>query len=242
MEITIIIPFLNEREEVKNTLLSIQSTTKAKIPVILINDASDDGYDYESIARQFDCKYVKHEKRIGSGASKEEGIGLCQTTYFLVLDAHMRFYQQGWDQVLLSHLEKNPRSLLCCQTKALLKDKSNQVIEEKEHKVRCGARISFDTKHLFRASWIHTALAHASTLVDIPCVLGAAYACEKKYWQYLNGFKGLITYGSEEELISIKVWLEGGRCILINDLVVGHIYRKAFPYIVPHADAVYNKL
>jgi hypothetical protein len=28
---------------------------------------------------------------------------------------------------------------------------------------------------------------------DIPCVLGAAYACSRQYWQYLKGLSGIIS-------------------------------------------------
>lgn len=50
MEITIITPFLNEEKEVKNTVLSIRSTSEKKLPIILIKDSSADGYDSESTA------------------------------------------------------------------------------------------------------------------------------------------------------------------------------------------------
>ena len=46
-------------------------------------------------------------------------------------------------------------------------------------------------------------------VVDIVCLLGAAYACNKSYWKYLGGLMGLRAYGLDEQFISIKVWMEG---------------------------------
>lgn len=73
-------------------------------------------------------------------------------------------------------------------------------------------------------------------------MLGAAYATSKKYWQRLRGLEGLHNYGSDEQFISLKVWLEGGRCTLLKDVVVGHIYRKHAPYQILGRDSAYNLL
>ena len=54
--------------------------------------------------------------------------------------------------------------------------------------------------------------------------------------------KGLIYYGSDEELLSTKVWCEGGKCILVKDWVAGHLYRNSFPYVVPPKEMLYNRL
>ena len=94
--LTIIIPFLLEKEEVEQTLANMYQYLEDEIDVILINDASDDGYDYKSVADKYRALYVENEERIGVAASRDKGIELCQTPYFLLLDAHMRFYNQTW--------------------------------------------------------------------------------------------------------------------------------------------------
>lgn len=42
--------------------------------------------------------------------------------------------------------------------------------------------------------------------------------------------------------MSIKTWLEGGRCLLLKDVIIGHIYRKRFVYSVDMACVFYNKM
>lgn len=76
----------------------------------------------------------------------------------------------------------------------------------------------------------------------IPCVLGAGYASSKTFWQELKGLEGLFSYGSDEVLISLKVWLSGGVCKLLPNVLIGHIYRETSPYKHYSEKRVYNRL
>ncbi|WP_285820770.1 glycosyltransferase family 2 protein [Bacteroides acidifaciens] len=58
-QLTIIIPFLNEGEEIANTLSSIQDTATGMPTILLINDASTDGYNYRTAAEQYNCEYIQ---------------------------------------------------------------------------------------------------------------------------------------------------------------------------------------
>lgn len=240
-QLTIIIPFLNEGEEIANTLFSIKDTVTEMPNILLINDASTDEYDYQSIAEQYNCEYIQHEKRLGVAESRNEGVRICGTPYFLLLDGHMRFYEKGWDEKLLALLQENPRTILCGQTKKLLRNKDGEIVEG-EHKTCYGAYIDMSEVRIFKAAWNYEDPMPFTPLSEIPCILGAAYACNKEYWLHLHGLEGLRYYGLDEELLSLKVWCEGGRCLLVKDWIVGHIYRTEFPYEVPSKEIVYNRM
>lgn len=239
MGLTIIIPFLNEGVEVERTVASIRETATETPDIILINDASEDGYDYQSVADKYGCSYILHETRAGVANSRQEGIEKSKTDYFLLLDGHMRFYEKGWDKLLLQHLRENPRALICCQTNELNKNEDGEVVEKNQDHKPFGAYIDFN---IFHVRWNYTDPAPFSNLAEIACVYGAAYACNKVYWTYLHGLNGLQSYGADEQLISIKVWMEGGKCLLAKDITVGHIYRKRFPYEVMKTHIAYNQL
>jgi hypothetical protein len=51
-------------------------------------------------------------------------------------------------------------------------------------------------------------------------------------------------YGADEAYLSLKVWLEGGRCLLIGDVVAGHLFRTSAqrPYEAWNIDMIYNKM
>lgn len=241
-KLTVIIPFLNEGEEIRNTVESIMGNGGEETELILINDASTDDYDYERVAREYKARYVLHPERKGVAASRDEGVSLCSTPYFLLLDGHMRFYDSLWIGRIVSELEKDERQLLCCQTKVLGKENGTVFIKE-GHAIGFGAKINIcNEEGILDIKWLINESEPEKRLEEIPCVLGAAYAAHKSYWEYLRGLKGLLYYGSDEMYISIKVWLEGGKCRLLKDVLIGHIYRDKFPYPVESQYTLYNKL
>jgi glycosyltransferase involved in cell wall biosynthesis len=242
--LSIIIPFLNEGNEVENTLESIYLHSNDNIEVIIINDASTDDFDYQSVAKKYNVHYIVNEERMGVAASRDKGVNLCSTPYFLLLDAHMRFYDHQWIDKIIDQLEKDSRAVLCCQSKSLCVEK-REVVEDKAPSKTYGAYIDFHNhKNLLGAVW--TRLEYPgnsnSDTAPIACILGAGYACSKRYWQYLKGLEGLICYGSDETYFSLKVWLEGGKCLLLKNVIIGHIYRTQFPYPVEFLHTLYNRL
>lgn len=240
-ELTIIMSFLNEKEEVRNTILNILKYANNLVDIIVINDASTDLYDYESDLSDLNILYIKNDSRKGSPASRDIGVGLVKTPYFLILDAHMRFYDSDWVHTIVNTLKENDRRLLCCNTKALFKSDNGEILEPKRKKV-FGAKILFDTDSPLDVVWNTIERKENTNIELIPCVLGASYATSKKYWTYLKGLRGLVNYGGEEAYISMKVYLEGGTCELLKNTFVGHIYRDIFPYEVDLEDIIYNKL
>lgn len=241
-KLTIVIPFLNEEEEVRNTVISIREHVDCKIDIILINDASDDQYDYEEDLKDCNVRLIENKERLGSAKSRNLGISLVQTPYFLSLDAHMRFYEKEWLDIIVEKLEDDDRKILCCQTKVLNKSFWGEIETPVKSPV-FGAHILFERGADFlNVKWNKKESCPGIDTEKIPCVLGAAYACSKRYWTYLKGLKGLVGYGGEEAYISMKVYMEGGCCELLKNVIVGHIYRTRFPYRMSSDDLVYNKL
>lgn len=242
-KLTVIMPFLNEKEEVDRTLQSIRQTSD-DVAIILIDDASTDGYDYKTTAQTYGAVYIRHRERKGVAASRDEGVAACTTDYFLLLDAHMRFYRNDWADILTRRLDDDDRVLLCCQTKALFVDADGQVACLPDRKTSYGAHVNlYDSLYLFEPAWcVKRKAVVRPGCMEIPCVLGAGYAASKRYWTYLKGLSGLKQYGNDEPYISMKVWMEGGRCLLVNRVTIGHIYRTTPPYPLDFAFRVYNRL
>lgn len=238
-ELTVVIPFLNEGKEVRSTIESIIETIGDKVDIIVINDCSDDGYDYEKDLKEFHLIYIRNSFRIGAASSKEKGVQLTTTPYFLLLDAHMRFYDNQWAYIIVNTLKKDERQLLCCQTAPL--EKKNGVVRKKETSTTYGAFATFNYNEYIPGirwnRWKSNLLLKGN---EIPCVLGAGYAASKRYWNYLHGLQGLRHYGCEETFISIKVWLEGGKCRLLPEITIGHIYRHTPPYRIVNTAMNFN--
>ena len=238
--LTVVIPFLNEGDEVGKTVRSIRNTAGRKVDIIVVDDHSDDGYDYEADLRGFGVCLVRNACRIGAAASKHKGARLCRTSYFILLDAHMRCYTPGWHKAVVAELEANPRQLLCCQTEPLRRV-GGRVYGDKGRVDTRGAYVLFDYENYIPGiHWNEDGNAALLPGNGIPCILGAAYATSKAYWQSIRGLEGLMHYGSEETYLSLKAWMEGGGCRLLPDVVFGHIYRAAPPYRIVTAQMHYN--
>lgn len=243
-ELTLIIPFLNEGEEVANTVRSfLEHGGRGRVEIIVINDCSYDSYPYmEELSSIAGVTYVLNRKRLGVAASRDKGVALCRTPYFLLLDAHMRAYDDLWVTEIPHLLADNDRRILCCQNKAL-KREADMVIPDTSTYPTYGARLSLDRYDLYPGiKWIYEEQRPNDETEAIPVVLGAGYATSKNYWSRLGGLQGLIQYGCDEQMLSLKTWLEGGECRLLKNVVFGHVYRKDMPYeILPYC-MVYNSL
>lgn len=240
--LTIIIPFLNEGEEIVNTVKSIRETVGAKVDIMVINDQSYDEYPYRQELQKYDVFYILNKDRKGVAASRDYGVSLCQTPYFLLLDGHMRFYDGNWAERIVSLLKQDDRVLLCCQTRFLEKDE-NGIVTQSNCPTCFGAMSTFDTKNYCpNAEWNTHELYPGECIEPIAYVLGAGYAASKRYWTYLHGLKGLKSYGSDEAFISNKVWREGGKCLLVKDVVIGHIYRNTSPFRRYVTEEISNRL
>ncbi len=237
VDLTVIITFLNEGEEVRNTVSNLIESSDYPFDIILINDASTDDYDYSKIAKDFKVSYVVNKSRLGVAESRNKGVSLCKTKYFLLLDAHMRVYQRDWVKIIIDILNKESKCIICGSTLNL-----NEKGEVKNQTVGYGAYFNFKTLKL---EWVSDDnYTPTDKIEEIPCILGASYACSKYYWEYLRGLEGLKSYGLDEQFISIKVWLDGGKCFSVNSIKFGHIFRtvKKVPYSLPPKDFIKNIL
>lgn len=240
VELSIIIPFANEGVEVERTIKSIIEHSDIKIPIILINDASNDGFEYDGLANLFGLTYIKNQKRLGVAQCRDLGVTLCKTPYFILLDAHMRFYDKNWYNLIIEKLKNEKKLLLCCQTRNIA---INHLVKKEKNKQSMGAFITFFSEDsVLDATWNYTEKCINEDFEEIPCVLGAAYAASREYWTFLKGLSGLYGYGCDEAYISMKVWLSGGRCLLAKNVIIGHLYRDAFPYTVRKNHYLYNQL
>lgn len=239
--LTIIIPFYNEGEELRRTVASIRDTADSLVDIIVVNDKSDDGVNYEQMLASMDVTFVNTPYRMGPAMSKEKGIQCCGTKYFILLDAHMRFYRPGWVGEIVAELSANPNQILCCQTKTL--KVVDGVVKEEVNAPTYGAFIYMGgRRHTPMSLW--NSNPHIKTLRSghIPCVLGASYASSKNYWNKLGGYRGLLCYGCEEPYISLKAWLEGGKCKFLPDIVIGHVYKDYSTISLMSAKYTYNFL
>ncbi|WP_262691958.1 glycosyltransferase [Kordiimonas aestuarii] len=221
-KLTAVICFANEGEEVENTARGIRQTCGDEVDILLINDASTDGVDYETVADRYHCRYLVNEEQIGPAHARHKGASWAKTENIIFLDSHMRFYADDWHHIINDIIDNDPNALYCTRSRPL---KQGGVYEGGV--VGHGASLVFEQEDFNKSlqpKWNTDQLAESGTSY-IPCILGGNYASRRDYFLGIGGYRGLHRYGGEEALVSMKSWLSGGTCQLIEDVEIGHIYR-----------------
>ncbi|NVJ99458.1 MAG: glycosyltransferase [Alphaproteobacteria bacterium] len=240
-QLTAVICFANEGDEVEQTVRGIRDTSGDNVDILLINDASDDGRDYESVADRFGCRYFLNSDRIGPAHCRQKGVRWAKTENVILLDAHMRFYAKDWHQSVNAAIAEDPNALYCTRSRPLA---GGGIYEGGP--IGHGASVT-RREETFGASlkskWNIRSLGESGTSY-IPCLLGGNYAMQRDFMEHIGSYRGLHRYGCEEPLISIKAWLAGGSCKLINDIEIGHIYRgsEGAPWTEGNKFQHFNKL
>lgn len=234
-ELTIIIPFKNEGDELFRTLKSIRDTAGETVAIVVVNDFSDDGYDYGTAVKPYNVRCIELYKSIGPARARDLGVRACETEYFVLMDAHMRLYQKNWPEKILRNLKQNPNSIICSATN----DISNPDTDETYSGGAYGAFVYFEPGFEYTIKWLDSepsSLPEFEEVREVICVLGAFYASTKTHWKNINGLAGLDGFGFEEPWISLKTWLAGGKCLNLKGFTTGHLYRR-----IPPAKIAYEK-
>lgn len=247
--LTAVICFLDEREEVERTVASLRETAGSNIEILLIDDGSQADYDYADVAMRYGCRYLVHAERVGPAVARSRGVEAAATDQVLLLDAHMRFYARDWWCRIEDALAADPRALYSVRCPPLLPTGERRpdppgagawlrmapAADEPNRAIREWA--------LLRPVW-RQPTASAPPIEAVPCVLGGAYAFDRRFFREIGGHLGLRMYGGEEPYLSVKAWLAGGSCKVLHEVSIGHIYRtrREVPFVNDGRLGVYNML
>lgn len=228
-KIAVVIPFLNEKENVVKTVENILETCSENTPdIILIDDHSNNSNNL-SIPN---VKIIRNEQQIGTSTSREKGIILSQNPYILTIDAHVKFTNKGWDQKIIERIESNKTAIFCfaCQD------------AEKKDLYYAGGFHFFPTKKpdLMLTPFL-IRQEPPKEISDIPVVIGGAYAFYLPWYKHLNGMLGMKGWGVGETFLSLKSWLTGGSCKIDKSIKIEHLFKKQ-NYLIDESFLHYNRM
>jgi glycosyltransferase involved in cell wall biosynthesis len=241
--LSVIIPFLNEGENLIKTLENIQLTAGDAVNIILINDGSNDNFDYSKHLKCFNngrLKYYESKERLGVANCRNAGVDLCETPYILFLDAHMAFLNNNWAAELIKELQDHPDDLLSLQTLSLYPDFRMKNLRSNISGCKWQSFNNKNNWDIFSCKWDAPKILNAINEVDV--VMGAAYATSTESWKKLHGLQGLIKYGGDEQFMSLKYKCSGHKMYTINYIQVGHVYRETQPYAFSTFERTYNQI
>lgn len=248
--LSVLLPFKNEREEVALTCKSIRDTAGDMVEIIVLNDDSDKDFDYKASLAPYNVEYHESERRLGSSMGKQWCVDHCKTPYFLILDAHCRIYTKNWLKLALDELEKDEDCVYCCAVQYFSNEQDHQ---SPKHMKAFGGFWDYNIKSILSCGWnLHNFSYEKDRNLpsekweafEVPCILGANYLCSKRWWDYLNGYNGLMLYGREETFISKKSWMAGGKVKCMPSILTGHKTRpnNHQPYACCAYEVIHNEM
>lgn len=252
-KLTIIIPFLNEGEELLNTIKSIYETASPELfDIILVDDAST--IQSAGLENYKEITVIKNQERLGVDASRNKAAKLAKTRHIFIIDAHMRFRNDNWCKRIINALNKEPETIFCTCSVALNQSRPDLTVNNAKNGKHYGATLRVynhsglekgkpsSFRDIIVPKWKESKENTSKEIYEIPCVLGATYGINLKWFNKIKGFEGLKMWGSSEPFISLKSWLTGGKCKIISNIEIGHYYRKKAPYSTNTYFLLYNKI
>lgn len=234
LPLSIIIPVLNDNDEVNLTIKSIRETTPNSVEILVI----DDGSDIPVVLDDKDVKLFRFNDRLGAGQARHFGAVNAQSKHLLFIDSHMRF-ETGWYENAMCRVIGEENTLWCG---ACLGLDSSMMNVKTPIGVYTGADLVLykqSNNTIFDGVWKSDVVD--SDDYEISCVMGACYFIHRDWYFHIRGLEQTMMWGSEEPILSIKTWLAGGKVRLMKSVRIGHKFRSSASYSTNVSHVYYNK-
>ncbi|XP_041102780.1 polypeptide N-acetylgalactosaminyltransferase 11-like [Polyodon spathula] len=236
---SVVICFFNEAfSALLRTVHSVLDRTPSYLlhEVILVDDNSEftdlkeelDAYIKKNLPSK--VKLVRNAKR--EGLIRGRMIGASQATgeVLVFLDSHCEVNEM-WLQPLLTPIKEDRRAVVCPVIDIISADtlrySSSPIVRGG---FNWGLHFKWDPVPL---SELHGPEG-ATVPIRSPTMAGGLFAMDRKYFNELGQYdSGMDIWGGENLEISFRVWMCGGKLLIIPCSRVGHIFRKRRPYGSP---------
>lgn len=233
-KISFIITSRDEAPELLNTTIeNILSTVGAHaFELIVIDDGS-----IVPVGSLHACVQLwRNASPLGVSPSRAKGAALSTGDVLVWLDAHMRL-APDWLEKMLAHVGTG--SLLC-----------SPFWEYDLEVCYCwGADFTWSAERdYWKQRYPGFGLRHRverpeEPVVDVPMVIGACYMIGRESYTKFGGFSPLFrVWGTDEQDISARAWINGVGVKCVTDARVGHLCRSVSQYEVLFEHLEFNQL
>ncbi|NXT06546.1 GLT11 acetylgalactosaminyltransferase, partial [Prunella fulvescens] len=236
---SVVICFYNEAlSALLRTVHSVLDRTPSHLlhEIILVDDNSEladlkkDLSEYVKTQLPKTTKLVRNEKREGLIRGRMVGASHATGKVLVFLDSHCEVNEM-WLQPLLAPIREDPRTVVCPVIDIISAD---TLTYSSSPVVRGGFNWGLHFK------WDLVPLAElegpegATAPIKSPTMAGGLFAMDREYFNELGQYdSGMDIWGGENLEISFRIWMCGGRLLIIPCSRVGHIFRKRRPYGSP---------
>jgi len=200
--------------------------------IIVVDDHSEPGYEASRIRKYFfpseiDIRLERTEKREGLIRARIFGANLAKGDTLIFLDSHVEA-NLGWLEPLLMALEENPSTVACPMIDLI---NAETLVYSSSPMVKGGLNWALNFKWDSVPSKMLKIAEDFVKPIESPTMAGGLYAIRRDYFYHLGGYdKMMELWGGENIEMSLRVWMCGGKIVILPCSRLGHIFRKTRPY------------
>lgn len=226
-EVSLIIPTLNEGENLSMTIESIQATITGAYELIVVdNGSTDDSTAFIEQASDPRIRLLKTGERLGVAGARNYGAAFAESNILIFIDAHMLF-PQNWLMPVLDVLHEESVRLVVPAVSAW------------GNPYALGYGISWKGEKL-EPKWLGK---QSSDPYTVPLAGGCFQAFHRTFFYEIGGYDpGMTNFGSEDLEICLRVWLLGYQVKIVPQVEISHRFRRTAPYEFGWIDTSYNFL
>jgi glycosyltransferase involved in cell wall biosynthesis len=223
--ISVVVISLNEGEQLRRTVENLDDTLPGDAEIIVVDDSSTDG-SARRLARRRGRVRVHRVERFGVARARNYGARQSRGDVIVFADAHIRLDPFWWRPLV--ELLRNPRVGGAAPAITGLR-RTNLV----------GYGLTFTRPNL-DIRWFRR---KPKAPVPAPIIPGCCFAMRRDVFEATGGWdEGQMQCGNIDNEGCVRLWLLGYDLMITPETVVGHLFRKRFPYPVGWPQYVYNRL
>jgi GT2 family glycosyltransferase len=227
VELSVIVPALNEGENLRRTINGLDGTLPAASEIIVVDDGSTDG-GTDFLRGSCNVRFFEPEMpgmRLGAPAARNKGAVAASGEVLIFLDAHVDV-MLGWAEPLIAAV-RDPAVGAAAP--------GISVIGRPDC---CGFGLRFRDACL-GVEW----LPPPDGDLEAPLLPGACLAVRRDLFAEQDGFDpGLILWGSEDAELSLRLWTAGYALRMVPEVTVAHLFREQHPYAIDWTGVLHNML
>lgn len=244
MKLSVVVPHVNEPDELNLTIRSIRETVGDAVEIVVVDDASANVPNIVGAD-----KVIFNKERCGTGPSRHIGAEAATGTHIMVTDCHVRFTPDWLHEVEQAfEAQYSPEGKVICGSCIQLDDDNMDL--KKATGAYHGATFNFfgpdkrkpGATQILESVWLNK---KDEQCYETPSLMGACYFMRRDWYLNLAPHRYLRTWGSEETALALKTYLAGGAVYQVNSIRIGHKFRKnpkKLPFSLRVKDVIYNKL
>jgi GT2 family glycosyltransferase len=226
IDASVVIVSHNEGFNLPATVTRIAETTPRGTEVIVVDDHSSDGSTsgLERLAPY--VTVLRPRTRLGVAGARNFGALQASGSVLVFSDAHVHPLP-GWLPALRRALE----------------DPSVGEVAPAVYDLHRSGVAGYGFTWRDASMSVHWFWSRPDAPTDVPFACGCFLALRSADFHSLGGFDdGLITWGSEDAELSLRIWRSGLRCLVVPDAEICHLFRANFEYAVDQTTVVHNIL